>query len=436
MNYCSHCGNELQESGAFCGNCGKPKLEKSAESASSGSSAQTVESASSGSAAGSASLGPSGLPAPASSAGKKKFWIIGGSVILIAAASVFVYMFLNNPVKKFEAAILDQNYTEASEIYNDGINGNLEKEQEAEDFIKTEIERIKQAFIDNKSTFEDASADLETIVKVEIMALEANAALNDVKELDRSRTAFKEGEELVQAKKYKEGLLQLKAVIIADRNYDKAQDLVKQASEDYKNEIAANAASLAKAQDFAGAINMLDEALNVVPGDAGVIEKKADYEKEHAILLEAERKKKMEEARTSQLATILSAGIAIQSDEFKALYPDMIQVKVKNNSDKKIKDIVVSMLGFDANGLPVRVRGQFDFSDGAIEFIGQGEDVNIVPQGTFGDDSGWSLDTDHGIKKVLACVKEVVFYDDTTWTNPYYEYWIGKYKEKPLESTI
>ena len=56
-----------------------------------------------------------------------------------------------------------------------------------------------------------------------------------------------------------------------------------------------------------------------------------------------------------------------------------------------------------------------------------------MPGKTFGDGYGWNLSENHNISKLLACVKEVEYYDGTTWENPLYNSWITKYKEKPLK---
>ncbi len=144
-----------------------------------------------------------------------------------------------------------------------------------------------------------------------------------------------------------------------------------------------------------------------------------------------EEQQLVEKAKEEQLVIVENARIAVQSNEHKTLYPDMIQVIVKNVSDKTIKDMKIGSIAFDQNGYPVKIKPFWGISE-EYEFVGHAENVNIIAGGRFGDSQGWKLDESHGISKVLSCVQSVTFYDGTTWENPYYQYWIKEYKEKPL----
>jgi hypothetical protein len=142
-------------------------------------------------------------------------------------------------------------------------------------------------------------------------------------------------------------------------------------------------------------------------------------------------KKKIEDLKANQKVAVESASIKEQSSEYKALYPDMMEVIVRNKTDKTIKNMKTSCLGFDKNGYPLKIKGWVSFVE-SYEFNGKSEDCNIVAGETFGKGKGYQLDPNHGISKILACVSEVEFYDGTNWSNPYYKYWLEEYKEKPL----
>lgn len=102
-------------------------------------------------------------------------------------------------------------------------------------------------------------------------------------------------------------------------------------------------------------------------------------------------------------------------------------------ANQKIKDYNVAVLAYDNNNYPLKIKPQFNYNGGGFEFTGQADNVNVVAGATGGKNYGWKLDSAHGISKVIAIVKDVTYYDGTTWDNPYYTYWIEQYKEKPLQ---
>ncbi len=145
------------------------------------------------------------------------------------------------------------------------------------------------------------------------------------------------------------------------------------------------------------------------------------------------KEEEIEKFKNEQEVTVEDTRIVVSNSEYKSLYPDAIEVVIKNNTEKTIKDYELSILGYDNNNLPVKIKTQYSFGRSSYEFIGKSEASNIMPGKTYGRDYGWSLDENHGISKIIAIVKNVKYYDDTTWENPYYEYWLSEHKEKPLQ---
>ncbi len=189
------------------------------------------------------------------------------------------------------------------------------------------------------------------------------------------------------------------------------------------------------------------------------------------------------EELNSQLAQqpifIVDTEYVIQDDNFKTLYPDLLTVSIKNNTDQDIKNVVVSFVAWDENNLPVKIEGQFDFSDTtyvkkvnfsdinlvaggtfgekSVSFVAWDEnnlpvkiegqfdfsdttyvkkvnfsDINLVAGGTFGEKSGLALSENSKIKTFKAIVESYETFDGTTWKNPYYDEFCTLYEGKKL----
>lgn len=134
----------------------------------------------------------------------------------------------------------------------------------------------------------------------------------------------------------------------------------------------------------------------------------------------------------SILVSVESTSILSQNTQWKSLYPDMLQATIKNKSDKTIKSYKIGFLGYDANGYPLKIKGQFSFTNLDYEYIGTSEDANVLSGQVYGEGKGWALDESHGLSKVISCIKTVDFYDGTTWNNPLYNSWLAQHKEKQI----
>lgn len=131
---------------------------------------------------------------------------------------------------------------------------------------------------------------------------------------------------------------------------------------------------------------------------------------------------------------IQDARLLVQSNDYKALYPDMLQAILVNNTEYDIKNAVIAFMAWDANNLPVLIKGQFDFNKATYIRQGNYNGINMVPGSTFGEKTGMKLDESiTGIVTVKAIVVSYETFDGNTWTNPDYEAFVEQYAGKKLE---
>ena len=137
---------------------------------------------------------------------------------------------------------------------------------------------------------------------------------------------------------------------------------------------------------------------------------------------------------SAQPVYVTSASLIVQSDEYKGLYPDLLQATIVNNSQDDVKDVLVAFMAWDSNNLPVLIKSQFDFN--AATYVRQANytGVNMVPGGTFGENFGLKLDSSvENIATVKAIVVSYETFDGETWTNPLYDQYVEQYAGKKLQ---
>lgn len=122
----------------------------------------------------------------------------------------------------------------------------------------------------------------------------------------------------------------------------------------------------------------------------------------------------------SQPLAVVKTKYVVQDEQYKSLYPDMLQAILQNNTTEDIKNAVVAFVAWDENNLPVKIEGQFDFSDGSYIKCVDYSDINLIGGGTFGEDSGFSIGEDCRIETFKAIAVSFETFGGETWENPYY----------------
>lgn len=350
---------------------------------------------------------------------KKK--IILSTISLVVVAGVIVTIVLiNNPLNQFSIDILQGKYDAANQIYTTKLKP--DQQSNADDILNNQLSDVKTQYISNKITFSQATAKLNKIGIVQSQNTNYSPISSFVLSLNQSRESFKNANTAIQAKDYSTALTDYSKVIKEDSDYSTAQDDIVKYKSDYKKQILSKVDGLVANHDYDNALSILTATKALFPNDSDISAKETSV-KQQAI----------DYTKSSQKVIVMSALIHNETDNEsdKVLYPDVIQVIYKNVSNQSVKNLEVSCLGFDTNGLPTKIKTWMGTTD-YDEFVGTATDANILPNATFGDGYGFKLDWNTDVKKVVACVKDATFYDGTTWTNPYYQYWLAENKDKPL----
>lgn len=136
-----------------------------------------------------------------------------------------------------------------------------------------------------------------------------------------------------------------------------------------------------------------------------------------------------------QQLRVTSTKYVVQDARYKALYPDMLQVVLQNDTQYDIKNAVIAFTAWDSNKLPVKiVASGVDTSGGDYVRFCNYNDINLVPGAKFGNNSGFSVDEKCGIKYFKAIVVGYETFDGNTWENPLYTDWEELYAGKKLAS--
>lgn len=106
----------------------------------------------------------------------------------------------------------------------------------------------------------------------------------------------------------------------------------------------------------------------------------------------------------------------------------LANVYFKNVSDKAIKQIDFTVLGYDKNGYPVKVQfGHDDYMNCKL-------DVTLQPGESSDPSWGWDLYNESAeITELRVIVKKVHFYEGDAWENPKYSAELSSLSGKPLK---
>lgn len=354
----------------------------------------------------------------------KKNNIIMGSALIILIFIVSIIFYVNNPVSKFKSAIADNNQAEATTLYNEKIKGNSDKEKKINMYLKDEVSKIENSFIEDKVDYDKAKKILETIKNTGLISSEVNTTIDKINRVNDSRSAFKKAEEFIKESDYVNAIKEYKNVIQDDKNYEKAKKQIQDNKDKYKEQVLKDAEESANSNDYDKAVSLIKESTSIIENDSDLNAKLAVYNKKLDDKKAEERKEKIDQLKGKQEIEVISSSIV--PDYFKL--NDEAEIIVKNNTNKVVKKYTVGILMYDSNGYPLKSG---TLAGGNELFQGKADSVNIQPGQSSGQNYVWNLYTNYGtINKIIACPINVEYYDGSKWTNDYYQYWKEDYLGK------
>ena len=133
-----------------------------------------------------------------------------------------------------------------------------------------------------------------------------------------------------------------------------------------------------------------------------------------------------------QPLAVLGTDYVVQDPQYKALYPDLLKAVFVNNTSEDIKDAVIAFVAWDQNGLPVKIKGQFDFSDGSYVKMVNYSDINLIGGATYGESSGLALAEGQNIDTFKAIAVSYETFEGKTWETPYFDDFCALYEGKKM----
>ncbi|MCD2493358.1 zinc-ribbon domain-containing protein [Lacrimispora sp. NSJ-141] len=322
--FCSNCGQKLNENDKFCENCGNPVYQEPEDSipnlekeimknmedelifeipagAQSHPENPHREGPRTGGAYGQAGAGPQPgntydhlggrseePPAYGSMPGvhkkqpekkKSRLWIIilaAVAAALLIGAAVLFFM-VSGPVSKLKASVRDRDWTRAEALYEKNFAGKDRREQQAAGILGDAVQEIQSEFISETTDYQTARRYLKAISGFwDDESVET--ALESIRELNDSRTAFKEAEACMEDEDYAGAIQKFSEVIKADGKYEEASARLETAKSKYKDKVLNESQAQAELNDYDTAIAQVKEALKILSGDRDLQEKLEELE--------------------------------------------------------------------------------------------------------------------------------------------------------------
>lgn len=103
-----------------------------------------------------------------------------------------------------------------------------------------------------------------------------------------------------------------------------------------------------------------------------------------------------------QPLSVESASYVVQDQQYKALFPDMLQATVRNGTGETVTKAVVAFAAWDINGNPVAIEAKYDFIRGFYIREVTFQDLAVPAGETFGERYGFKIEESCRVARVKA----------------------------------
>lgn len=347
---------------------------------------------------------------------KKTISIICILVLLITCILVFL-MIYNSNVNKFKRTLDEYDIDKLKEIYKS--TSSYDEKKKIETTFEERLNIILKEFALNEKSYEETYENIEKYFEFTTFENKITKAKENLKNLKNSKDSFAKGQTAEKDNNLLEAIENYLKVIEEDiSNYKYAQKYISNNKNTLKNDTLTEIDSLIEKKDYINANIKLELLKKLFANDTNINQK-------ISLIKDEAKKQEIEQYKNNQEVSVISAKT---HKEWYSTSISGIQVVVKNNTNKVVKNYSVAMLAYDSNGYPLKINYNSNLE------LGQATAANIQPGETHGNGNYYSIIYEQDkMRTIIACVKEVEYYDGSKWENPYYEYWEEQYNEKPLE---
>lgn len=240
---CNNCGFEHTNDSLFCTQCGKSLTQPQETECTNETQVQET-------------------PIASNKHSKKKTAILCGIPIGIALAAVVLFLVLMNRdyPKQIMECIEAGEIVKAQELYDKKVRENEKHNEELHGLIVAKGKEIVNSYVNETIVFDEALGQLESLYQVHIIDKATEEKnLTYISNLKGSRDSFLNGKKLLESEP-QEAITCFREVIKEDSNYEDAQDLKKQAQQNYEQQTIATIKQYGDEKEYEKALELIDRS--------------------------------------------------------------------------------------------------------------------------------------------------------------------------------